>query len=291
MFYLIALFSAVALGFCPVLKKNYVNNTKDIKTSGDIYLFVNILAATIYFYILALGKVPLNMPTFVFSVVYALIGVFSVLVGLVAYNYAPVVYITVISGALGTILPFLYELLFTDIVFSTNKIISVFLRVAAIGVTLLFSKDKKITAKGMLICVVFGVIGGAAGITTRMYARFLGVLSDGSFFFWTNVCTLPMIFINLFRKGKFSDIVKDFKSIKGYNYAYALGTMLVSNAVTFISIEIMRHISGTVYSVISGSVNLLIAAFISIVIYKENVSKQTIVGVMLSIGAVVLSLM
>ena len=43
MFYLIALFSAVALGFCPVLKKNYVNNTKDVKSSGDIYLFVNII--------------------------------------------------------------------------------------------------------------------------------------------------------------------------------------------------------------------------------------------------------
>ena len=155
MFYIIAVLTSAANGFCPVLKKNYVINTKDIKTSGDIYLFVNILAATLYFYILSVGNVPLNVPTFVFSVVYALIGVFSVLVGLVTYNYAPVVYITVISGALGTILPFLYELLFTDIVFSTNKITSVFLRVLERGVTLLFSKDKKISVKESLFVLFF----------------------------------------------------------------------------------------------------------------------------------------
>ncbi len=290
MYFSLAIITATLSGFTPVLKKNYVTNTRNVKSSGDIYLLVNIVAATIYFYILSGGNVPLNLPTLIFSVVFALIGIISVLLGLIAYNYAAVVYMTVISGAMGTILPFLYELIFTDVVFTTNKIISVLMRVLAISIILLFNRGERISKKGILICVICGIIGGASGITTRMYANFPGVESDGSFFFWTNVFTLPMIFINTFRRASFETIKRDFKSIKGYNYFYALGSMLINNAITFVSIEIMRHISGTVYSVINGSLQLLAAAFISAVIYKENVTLQTLLSVLLSIVAVALSL-
>lgn len=290
MFYIFALITAIAGGFTPMLKKNYVINTRSVKSSGDIYLFVNIIAATLYFYILAFGKVPLNTPTLVFSVVYALLGVVSVLYGLKVYEFAPVVYITVISGATGTILPFLYELLFTDIVFSPFKITSVFFRVGAICLILFFNRKEKITFKGMIICLAFGIIGGLAGVLVRMYARYPGVESDGSLFFWTNVFTIPMIFINLFRKTKIKTFLTEMKQIKAGNYCYALGGMLVSNAITFVSIEIMRHISGTVYSVINGSVHLLASAFISAVIYKEKITKPTAISVALSIVAVVLSL-
>lgn len=291
MYFILALITSTLSGFTPVLKKNYVTNTRNVKNSGDIYLLVNICSATIYFYILAGGNVPLNLPTFIFSVSFAIIGIFSVLLGLIAYNYAAVVYMTVISGALGTILPFLYELIFTDVVFTTNKIISVMVRVLAIGIILLFNNGERITKKGILICLVCGIISGASGITTRMYANFPGVESDGSFFFWTNVFTLPMIFINTFRKANLATVSKDFKNIKFYNYIYALGGMLINNAITFVSIDIMRHISGTVYNVINGSIHLLAAAFISAVVYKESITLQTFLSVLLSIVAVVLSLL
>ena len=291
MYYVLAIITAILSGFTPVLKKNYVTNTRSVKNSGDIYLLVNIVAATIYFYILAGGNVPLNLITLIFSVIFALIGILSVLFGLVAYNYAAVVYMTVITGALGTILPFLYELIFTDVVFTTNKIISVFMRVLAISIMLFFNKGERVSKKGILICILCGIISGASGITTRMYANFPGVESDGSFFFWTNVFTLPMVFINTFRKSDFQTVKNAFKSIKPYNYFYALGSMLINNAITFISIEIIRHISGTAYSVIAGSVNILTAAFISAVIYKESVTLQTLLSVLLSIVAVVLSLL
>ncbi|MBO5452705.1 MAG: hypothetical protein J6A69_01935 [Clostridia bacterium] len=290
MYYILALITAVISGFTPALKKNYVTNTKDVKTNGDIYLIVNISAATLYFFLLSGCNVPLNLPTMIFSMVFALFGYASVLTGLVAYNYAAVVYITVISGALGTILPFLYELIFTDIVFTPQKIISVFFRVFAIAVILLFNREEKISKKGILICLFFGIIGGASGILVRMYARFPGVESDGSFFFWTNVFHFPLILWGVLKKTNIKTIVSGMKNIKWYNYAFALSSMVINNAITFVSIEIMRHISGTVYSVINGSIHLLASAFMSAFIYKESVTMQTFASVILSIVAVILSL-
>lgn len=290
MYYILAMISACASGFAPILKKNYVKNLRKVKLNGDIYLLVNITAAVVYFYFLAGGKVPLNVPTFAFSAVYAFLGFLSVIYSLIVFNHASVVYITVMTGSLATIIPFLYELIFTDIVFSTTKIISVFLRIAAISVMLVFSDDKKISLKGMLLCVLSGVINGLAGVVVRMYAHAPGVLSDGSFFFWTNVITLPIIFMNILRKTDVKELADNFKMIKPVNYVLALGGMLVNNAVTFVSIEIMRHISGTVYSVINGSITLLASTFISVAIYKEDVSAKTYISVLISIAAVVLSL-
>lgn len=290
MYYLISIISTI-IGSCTnILGKNYVINTKEVKTSGDIYMFVSIIAATFYFFILAGGKVPLNIPTLIFSVVYAFIGTMSAYMGLIAYDYATLVYINVISGALGTILPFLYEFIFTDIVFTTNKIISVFFRIMAICVVLLFNREEKSDKKGILICVICGIISGAAGITTRMYANFPNVESDGSFCFWTNIFTLPMIFINIFTKNDVKTFIADLKRIKFYNYFLILGGMVISNAIILISIDIIRHISGTAHSVIGGSLGLLTTTFISSVIYKEKTDLQTIISVLLSIIAVILNL-
>lgn len=290
-YYLLAIITACAGGSTTILKKNYVNNTKNIERSNDIYLLVNITVATLYFYFLSGGNVPLNLSTLIFSVVYALIGLFSVIVGLVSYNYAAVAYITVISGALGTIIPFLYELLFTDVIFSTSKIISVFFRIMAISVILLLNKKEKVTKMGVLLCIVLGLISGAAGVTTRMYATFPGVESDGSFFFWTNVFTLPMIFISCFKKGTVKKLAEDFRKIKKLNYVYALGSMFINNAITFVSIDIIRNISGTVYGIISGSLQLIMATVISLFVYRERLSVKTLISVGLSIIAVVLSLL
>ena len=290
MYYLISIISTI-IGSCTrILQKNYVNNTKEIKTSSDIYMFVGIITATIYYFFLAGGKVPLNLPTLIFSVVFALIATLSVYMRLIAYNYATLVHINVISGALGTILPFLYEFLFTDIVFTQNKIISVFFRVMAICVVWLFDREKSQTKKGILICIILGIISGAAGITTRMYANFPNVESDGSFFFWTNIFTLPMIFIKIFRKTDVKTFTADLKRIKFYNYLLILGDIFVSNGITFISIDIMRHISGTAHSIIGGSIGLLATTFISSVIYKEPIYLQTVISVILSIVAVILNL-
>ena len=290
-YYLLAIITACVGGSTTILKKNYVNNTKNVKRSNDIYILVNIVAATLYFYFLAGTNVPINLPTLIFSVVYALIGMLAVTVSLVSYNFAAVAYITVISGALGTIIPFLYELLFTDIVFSAGKITSVFFRIMAISVILLFNKKEKVSKTGVFLCVVLGLISGAAGVTTRMYATFPNVESDGSFFFWTNVFTLPMILISCLKKGSVKELVADFKKIKKINYVYSLGSMVINNAITFVSIDIMRNISGTVYGILSGSLGLIMATIISLLVYKERLSFKTLISVGLSIIAVVLSLL
>ena len=209
---------------------------------------------------------------------------------LIAFKYASVVYVTVITGSLFTILPFLYELIFTDTVFSTAKIVSVLCRIAAICMLLVKNEDKKISLKGAIFTLLTGLMGGMGNVLVRMYSLAPNVTTDGSLFFWTNIVTLPIILVNILRKAGARELVDDFKKIKPANYALALGGMIIGNAVTFFSVEIMRHISATGYNVIGGSVSLLASAFISTVIYNEDATAKTYISVLISIAAVVLSL-
>ena len=67
--------------------------------------------------------------------------------------------------------------------------------------------------------------------------------------------------------------------------------MFINNAITFVSIDIIRNISGTVYGIISGSLQLIMATVISLFVYRERLSVKTLISVGLSIIAVVLSLL
>lgn len=290
MYYLMAIISACAQGITPIFKKNYVKSSRNVKLNSDIYLLVNITAATVYFFLLAGAKVPLNMSTLLFSAVYAFIGYLCVVYNLIAFKYASVVYVTVITGSLCTIMPFLYELIFTDTVFSTAKIVSVLCRLVAICMLLIKNEDRKISLKGAVFTLLTGLTGGLGSVIVRMYSLAPDVTTDGSLFFWTNVFTLPIIIINVLRKAKPKELAEDFKKIKPANYALALGGMVIGNAVTFVSVEIMRHISATGYNVINGSVSLLTSAFVSTEIYNEDATAKTYISVLISIAAVVLSL-
>ena len=212
------------------------------------------------------------------------------MLSMVVYNHATIVYITVFSGA-SMILPFFYELIFTDSAFSLCQYIAVGLRILAICVPLFSMGEESITKKGLVLCCLIFFTGGLSGIINRMFASHPNVTSDGSYFFWINVFLLPSAIINIFCKARPRELYADFRKIKFRYFLLMLVPAVINNAVNFISIELIRQLTSTVYSILNGSVAILVLTFLSVVVYKERLTSKAGVSLALSLGAVILSLL
>ena len=84
---------------------------------------------------------------------------------------------------------------------------------------------------------------------------------------------------------------KDAKMIHPKYYLLLVVTVVFGNTLSLVGYEVVRMIGGTASSVISGSLSMIEAVLISVWIYKEGVSRQSIISAALSVVAVVLSVL
>lgn len=267
-----------------IFKKNYVNNTSDVKASLNIFMLLTHIIAAGYFFILAKGSVPLNITTAVFSAAYGTVCLSSVWFTMVGYNKTNLVYISVFSGAGSVIIPFILELCFSSQSFSITQILSVVLRMIAILIPL-FSKQKG--NKGLAICFILFLISGFAGIIPKMYAENPTVLSNNSFCFWTNIFIIPFVVTIVLKNEGIKQLSSDMKKIGLINYAYIFSGTAISNISSLMLLYILTFVSATVYSVLSSSFGLILTALVSKLIYKERLTKQILLSAAVSVLAII----
>lgn len=267
-----------------IFKKNYVNNTSDVKASLNIFMLLTHIIAAGYFFILAKGSVPLNVPTAIFSAMYAATCLSSVWFTMVGYNKTNLVYISVFSGAGSVIIPFILELCFSSQSFSISQILSVALRMLAILIPLFSGKRDK---KGLTICIILFLICGVSGILPKMYAENPMVLSNSSFCFWTNIFIIPFVVILVLKKDGIKQLSSDMKKIGLINYAYIFSGTAISNISSLMLLYILTFVSATVYSVLSSSCGLILTALVSRLIYKEKLTKQILLSAAVSVLAII----
>lgn len=287
--YLLLLINVAIYGVGTVLKKKFSEDTKSIPAALDVYMFFIFPIALLFYFVMAKGDVPLNLPTFLFALVFAVISLCATWFGMAAYRYTDLVYITVFNGAGGTVIPFLFELIFLQESFGVWKILSILLRIAAICVPLVWKRkeEKRTTKSGMIVCCILFLISGAAGVISKMYGLHPNVFSDNSFCFWTNVFILPFALAKVLRKTGIRTILKESRKIKGIDYLCVVISMLLSNAGTLLMLQALRLISATVYSVLNSSLTMLVTALLSMLWYKEKLTGESMLSILFSVLAII----
>ena len=286
--YILLLILSVVQGLCPCLMKKFVKDTENIPNAKNVYMLLIYPLATIYYFILAGGDTPLNLPTFWFSLVFGLVGVGSTVLHIIGYRYASLIYMSVFNGAGATLVPFLFELLLGRESFSTSEILSVLFRLVAVCVPLLaFKKKDQNTKTGIFICMLLFLIGGAVNVIYKLYGENPSVASDQSFCFWTNVVTLPFIILIILKQTKLKTLIASGRKIKKIDYACVIGSMMIGNLCTLVSIHILRMLSATAYSILNSSLVLVVTVIVSITLYKEKLTKETVFSVIFSILAII----
>ena len=215
--------STIILSVCTVLNKFYTNATQGIKNANTIFLLLSHPVAIILFFILAKGKVPINLTTLIYVAIYAIICLSSVLFTLISFNKTNLIAISVFTGAGGVILPFIIESIFSISTFSIYQILSVVFRFIAVCIPFIFIKSRK---KGLIFCIILFFVSGSAVLLVKFYNMTANTVSDNSFCFWTNVFILPTSIVLLLSSSKPKEIIKDAKNIRPSTYLILIGFTL-----------------------------------------------------------------
>lgn len=271
--------------FINVTRKIFAKHTEHICTSKEIYLLLAHTIAVISFFAMAKGNVPLNTATFLFSVVYAVIAIVSVMVTLTAYNRVNLVYVGVFSGAGAIIVPFVIELLFRNETFRFNQYLSMITALISVVMPLIFEKNKK---RGNFVCIILFFVSGAANIIPKLYTDYPGVVSDTSFFFWTNVISLPMLIGCILHSGG-TKVFENFRKISFLDYIFAISATILGNVVSRMSFKVLTLIPATTYTIITNSLGMVFGILASIFMFKEKPSKQAYICAATSILAITLN--
>lgn len=271
--------------FISATRKFFAKHTEHIGTSKEIYLLLAHTIAVISFFAMSKGNVPLNIPTFLFSVVYAVVAIVSVMVTLTAYNRVNLVYVGVFSGAGAIIIPYIIELLFRNETFHFNQHMSMLAALISVVMPLIFDKNER---RGNFVCVILFFASGAASIIPKLYADYPTVASDTSFFFWTNVISLPMLIGCILHSGG-TKVFENFKKISFLDYIFAISATILGNIVSRMSFKVLTLIPATTYTIITNSLGMVFGILASIFMFKEKPSKQTYICAAISVVAITLN--
>lgn len=271
-----------------IVGKNYIKKSMQIKTANSIYILLAHPVAAIFFFIMAKGNVPLNIPTLLFSVAYGLCSIFSVILSFRAYRETNLVYMSVFSGAGGFIIPFFAEWLFWDMNFSGTDFVCVLLRTAAIFIPLFFDKEKR---KGMTICMLLFGLSAFSTLVTRAYTLTPGVQPASSWFFWTNIAVLPMITIAVLAKEGPKTVASDVKQMKPVLFLLIIFATALSNVSSLIAVRVISLLGTTMYQIISSAIGMVLTILLSALLYKEDIKMPTYISAALSVAAGIISVL
>lgn len=271
-----------------IITRNYARKTARIPNSYNIYLLLVSPAASLFFFFSAKGNVALNLPTFLFSLVFAVVSLLSMWLGLVSYQKASLVHASVFVGAGGVVLPFFFEMIFFGEDFSGYRLLSVLVRLITIMIPLIADRN---SFRGVGICVIRFFISGLAGIIPKLYIEHPQVMDINVFCFWTNIFIFPIVCAMVLSRSKPQKLIQNVRQIHPLFYVSLLVAIFLGNIGTLMSMQVLEYISATLSSVISSSLSMISITVLSVFLYREPLSKATAISVALSIFAVILSVM
>ena len=253
------------------------------------YNFINAALASVYFFITNNFRFEINLITFIYSFVFALIVVLSLIIGIVALSKMSVSMSGIISTAGSIILSAVFGAVFLKERLSFGRIMAAVLMLAA--VTLPGIRFMKWGKKGALIISLISFVNaGAAVICQKMYTVTPGVLSAESFFLMTNLVIVFMCLVALVifktKNPEIKNIYCPFKKTELLNIG--LRTVL-SNISSVVTILLMQRMDVSVYTVITSSLGVITGAVLSKFYFKEYMAWQNWASAILAIGAFVIN--
>jgi len=291
MAYILLFLTPITNAFLKVPQKKFQERTMGIDSGVNIYLMLNCLFGLAFFAALAGGNIKPNTATLLFAVVFSGNCILSNVVNLLALQKTNIASIAVFAGAGSIVVPTIFGTFFLNEHTSVCKWIAVLLLLIVISMPL-FNKNqhKKTGIHGYIYCLLLFIDGGLSTIICKLYALNPNVMGNDVFCFWTNVLIIPFAIIMVLKSGGFGIFLSDAKSLSKKTYFYAISALLFGNMLTLSSMYILKYINTVVYTILTSSLSLPSVALFSRIFFKEKITANIIVSIILSIVAIILSL-
>ena len=254
------------------------------------YNFINAVFAAIFLFAINGFSFAMNSATLVYSLAFAGVVVLSVSLNVLTLRRVSV-YLTGLTSTLGSVVisTFFGIIVLGDDV-TLKGMISLALMIAAVIMPYIKHLDGK-EKSGILIPVLYFIIGGAANVVTKLFTLDTRVTDSQSFFVMTNIIIAAIALVALsamvISKPKSAkDVLHAFKL---RDVANILSRTALSNISSVLGIIVIAGMTLGVYTVTTSSFGIISGALLSLIVFREGINRATFVSVVLAIASVIIS--
>lgn len=264
-----------------------------------LYCAVTGVVACIFFFVSDGFRVDLNLPTFIFSLIFALLVAASLVVSLWLLKLATISGVNILGGAFGLVLSSAMGFFIFLEEFSAIKLIRIALMlISAFFVFIDERRNNDTDKKGddlraalrlLLAVTLSSVIGCFVTLTTKLFVASDAVASENSFFFWTNALLLlgSLLIFALEcakKKGTFDDVAS---LVRPRNLFPLVGNTLCSNVGSLIAIWLVAKMELSVYTPVSSAIGVVVA-FVASLIFREKLGFFSYIAAAVACVAVII---
>lgn len=258
-----------------------------------VFMLINSVTACLFFWISNGFSLRLNVVTFWYSTVFAVVVLGTLLVGLYIFRYYSIAVVTVISSAGSLISGALIGKFLFDECLMPNDIVRIVLMLVAVILVFLSvgsgsDKIKKGGSMGLVLIVLRIGFGSAAMAVQKYFAIDVRVTDENSFFFLTNTILLigaiPWLILSVRKNGsQFDGICQALGTFK----LVFVGNTLCSNIQSWITVVLLQIMAVSLYVPVTTALGIIAGVLCSI-IFREKVNSWMWVATLTSVLAVIL---
>ena len=266
--------------------------------SYSLYFVVNGVVACAFFFVVGGFTLSINLPTAIYSIIFSIIVMISV-VGLVAYKYADVATITIVTSTCGLVATSVLGALIFKESFELITLIRILIMLVAVilafldknrGAAELVGEERQKKKTSWLIVPIIIVVllsNSATTIITKFYALDATVVDENSFFFFTNVFLVAFSSIafavdSLRNKNHFKSAVV---LVKSKSIVWLVGNVICSNVGSLVGLLLIALIDVSVYSPVTSALGIL-SGVVASLIFRERLGALSYIAAVLSCVAV-----
>lgn len=274
-----------------ILRKFNSNNIANNEKRGYLlFITINGLVSCIFFFVSSKFSISLTLPTLIFSLIYTIVIVISIISSFKVLHYAEISNVNISSNALSLMLTSpIGFLLFQEIITATKLIKIIIMLLALVFVFAERRTDSKPNIKfiPILIFIVFAEISNS--ILLKLYSKTPNVANENSFFFFSNFILffISLVAYLVVKNDKKSD-QKSIKPLKNPLYILSfMGNTICSNINSLISIYLISIIDISVYTPTISALGIILGVCASL-IFKEKIGLFSYIAAVLSILAMII---
>lgn len=271
-----------------ILQKEWQRKTDKIKYSSAVYLIAQTACSCLVFIVMAGFDLRVNAVTLIYSFVYALIVMLSLVSNFVAMSKMNLMLCSVFGNGSQTVVWLVGIIFFRD-AFEFGGALSAGLILISVLLPILKLKGNK-TAKGGIIVGFFRTaVSASSVILNKLYATEPHKMSDSVMCFYTNVFVLVILLVYFaFMKDK-GGLIDGFSNV-GKKIVFAPICAVLSNLGTVLSMYVLRTLPLSTYSIITYSFGFVTVFINSKFIFREKRTAIDTIAFLLSAVAVVITI-
>ena len=269
----------LALSFQHISCKSYNQKSDVVFTFSAL---VPLFAIT-FFIIPLKGSFEFNFTAFLFSIGFAVMYCMGVLGSLLAIMTGPLSLSSLIA-AYSLIIPASYGLIFLKEPVSVFLIVGIVLLLVSLFLINMEKKgeEKKITLKWVFYALLTFVGNGGCSTVQKMQPLYCDGKYKNEFMVMAYAIAVILLFIPVILKER-KGFVKNLRTACPYALIYGVS----NGAVNFLVILLSTMMAASVMFPLISAGGIVLTVLVSIFIYKEKLSREQILGVILGVGAIV----